>query len=289
MSTKPMDWLQGPWSVHLYAVNRSSYAGLMLENRTFPHWIVSYVAEGEVTLSAGGEMHRVRAQDVMLHPPNVSFSESSDTKGTHLWMQVSVLCARQFDLYQLYRIGPVVPVADPLRFESTFQKLLTVWNDRALPFRDLKLTALTLQLTELILTGWERAGRPERSDASAGDRFARLIGYMSMRISERWDREQLAALVRLHPNYMDRSFQRHYGLTPMQMLRDMRLKRAKQLLEDTDETLESVAVRCGMTDASYLCKQFKKQFGLLPGEYRAFVQRAQADDLYGSVASLPGK
>jgi AraC-like DNA-binding protein len=68
----------------------------------------------------------------------------------------------------------------------------------------------------------------------------------------------------------------------MGMLRDMRLKRSKQLLEQTEETLESIAAQCGLTDASYLCKQFKRQYGMLPGEFKEAVRRTQATDLYGA-------
>ncbi|MBW7456119.1 AraC family transcriptional regulator, partial [Paenibacillus sepulcri] len=152
-------------------------------------------------------------------------------------------------------------------------------------FWELKLSSCMLQLTEMILAGWERAGCPERPEAydSVKDRFGRLIGLMTHRLHEKLGREELAAAVRLSPNYLDKAFGQRYGLTPMQMLRDMRLKRSRQLLERTEATLESIASQCGMTDASYLSRQFKRAYGVQPGEYRESVRSLQAENPYGNT------
>ncbi|RAV14872.1 AraC family transcriptional regulator [Paenibacillus contaminans] len=283
MSTVPMDWVQGPWLVQFHSVSIAAYNALCLENREFPHWIISYVKEGNVTTTSGGESHTVRSGDMMLHPPHLPFSEYSVTKGVHLWMHVSIQCAQHLELLQLYRVPPVVTIPEPARYEAAFMRLLTVWDNPGVPFRDLRLTSGMLQLMEHVLSGWEKAGSPERSEAydSARDRFARLIGHMSVRLHEKLSRGDLAALVSLSPNYLDRAFEREFGLTPMQMLREMRLKRAKQLLEQSEATLEAIADNCGMADASYLCKQYKKQYGMLPGEYRESFRQKRNYNLYG--------
>ncbi|MDQ6417809.1 AraC family transcriptional regulator [Paenibacillus sp. LHD-117] len=278
------DWVQGPWSVQLITVSSASYSRLRLESRSFPNWIISYVKEGDVETETGGETHRVKAGSVMLHPPHLPFSECAETKGTHLWMQTNIWFANHFDLFQLFRVSPVVAIPEPARYEAAFQRLLVAWDNQEGSFRDLRLTSAALQLMELIMAGWEQAGAPPRSAAfeSSADRFARLIGMMSGRLHEKVSREELAADLRLNANYLDRAFAAQYGVTPMQMLRGMRLNRAKQLLERTDGTLEAIAESCGMTDASYLCKQFKSRFGMLPGEYRENYLALQRTDLYGA-------
>jgi AraC-like DNA-binding protein len=282
MPPKRLDWMDGPWEIRVHSANSSSYGSLHLEQRLYPDWIISYVKEGDVTTVMGGEKYRVRAGEVMLHPPDLPFGEFNDGGGVHLWMHARILCAHQLDLLQLARVAPVIAVGDPGRFEAGFYKLMSIWKSRETPLRKLKLFSAAMQLMEQVLSGWERAGFPERSPAldGQGDRFARLIGQMALRLSEKLSREDLAALVRLNANYMDRAFLKQYGLTPMQMLRSMRLNRSKQLLEQGEDSLDAIALQCGMTDASYLCKQFRKQFGLLPGEYRERVRRARDEDVY---------
>lgn len=284
MSFKPAEWVQGPWSIDLHSVNIAPYATLALDNISYPYWIVSYVKEGDLLTGTGGAEHRVRAGNVMLHPPHLPFSERSEKKGTHYWLHAAVYCSQHIDLFQLFRISPVVTVPDPERFEAVFRQLLHIWERKDQTYWDIKLTSRMIQLTEMILTGWEQAGSPERSEHydSTNDRFAGLIGQMSHRLPEKLVRDDLAAIARLSPNYLDRAFEQRYGLTPMQMLRDMRLKRSKQLLERTEETLDSIASQCGMTDAPYLCRQFKRAYGIQPGEYRESVRRIQAVNPYGN-------
>jgi LacI family transcriptional regulator len=47
-----------------------------------------------------------------------------------------------------------------------------------------------------------------------------------------------------------------------------KLARVKQLLIDTDYSLDTIAAKCSLTHASYLGKMFKKEVGQTPGEYR---------------------
>lgn len=278
-----MDWVQGPWAVQLMTVNNASYTKLELEPNAFPSWIISYVKEGDVETETGGEIYRVKAGSVMLHPPHLPFTERADTKGTHLWMKANIWFSSHFDLLQLFRVSPVVAITETGRYEAAFHRLLAVWDDPEAAFRDLKLTTAALQLVEIIMESWERSGAVQRSAVfeTSADRYARLIGMMSGRLHEKLTREEMAASLKLNANYMDRAFSEQYGVTPMSMLREMRLNRAKQLLERTDDTLETIAGLCGLTDASYLCKQFKSRFGMLPGEYRDSYRLMQRTNLYG--------
>nr|WP_240548098.1 helix-turn-helix transcriptional regulator [Paenibacillus lignilyticus] len=87
----------------------------------------------------------------------------------------------------------------------------------------------------------------------------------------------LAEKVHLNTNYLDRAFQEAYGINPMQMLRQMRLNKAKRLLETTEEPLSQLAQLCGLGDAAYLNRQFVKTFGMTPGKYKQMIRSAQTN------------
>ena len=59
------------------------------------------------------------------------------------------------------------------------------------------------------------------------------------------------------------------GLSPVELLREMRLERAKTLLNSTTKTVAEIAYEVGFTTPSYFTTCFKKQFGKLPMEFRA--------------------
>ena len=59
------------------------------------------------------------------------------------------------------------------------------------------------------------------------------------------------------------------GLSPVELLKEMRLERAKTLLNSTTKTVAEIAYEVGFTTPSYFTTCFKKQFGKLPMEFRA--------------------
>ena len=58
------------------------------------------------------------------------------------------------------------------------------------------------------------------------------------------------------------------GLTPVEFVREIRLKRAIQLMERDDYTISQVAYMIGFREPKYFSKVFKKATGLTPSEYK---------------------
>lgn len=58
------------------------------------------------------------------------------------------------------------------------------------------------------------------------------------------------------------------GLTPVEFVREMRLKRALQLMESDDYTISQIAYMTGFRAPKYFSKVFKKATGLTPSEYK---------------------
>ena len=58
------------------------------------------------------------------------------------------------------------------------------------------------------------------------------------------------------------------GLSPTEILREARLKKARQLLVSTDKTVAEVAAEVGFATPGYFSSCFKKQFGKYPTDVR---------------------
>ncbi len=57
------------------------------------------------------------------------------------------------------------------------------------------------------------------------------------------------------------------GLSPVDFIREMRIKRSKQLMDSGEYNISTIAYMTGFNDPKYFSKCFKKQFGLSPSEY----------------------
>jgi signal transduction histidine kinase/DNA-binding response OmpR family regulator len=61
------------------------------------------------------------------------------------------------------------------------------------------------------------------------------------------------------------------GLSPVEFIREMRIKRAAQLLEERQYNITEVTYMVGMNDSRYFAKCFKNTYGVTPSEYRRSV------------------
>lgn len=61
---------------------------------------------------------------------------------------------------------------------------------------------------------------------------------------------------------------KRFGVSPRQYLINFRMSKAKELLKNTDNSVESVARFVGYEYCGHFCNEFKKKVGLTPLEYR---------------------
>lgn len=79
---------------------------------------------------------------------------------------------------------------------------------------------------------------------------------------------QLARQAGLSEPYFRKLFFQNYGVSPWQYLMQLRLKKARRLLESSGLPLDEVAAACGYNNLYYFLKVFKNRTGYTPTEYR---------------------
>lgn len=94
------------------------------------------------------------------------------------------------------------------------------------------------------------------------------LDQMHFRMEEDITLEQLAHDLGYSPYYLSRKFRNETGQTFKEYLRQIRLERAKFLLQTTNETILSIAERLRFCSQSYFSDTFRKTYGLSPTEYR---------------------
>lgn len=80
--------------------------------------------------------------------------------------------------------------------------------------------------------------------------------------------EEVAAHVCLSRTVFYRKLKSIVGMTPVEFIRGIRLKRAEQLIVSSDYTFSQIAYMTGFADPKYFGKCFKKATGMTPSEYK---------------------
>ena len=86
--------------------------------------------------------------------------------------------------------------------------------------------------------------------------------------AEKIRRDALAERFYINKFYLTRVFKEQFGQTVTNYLVQLRITQAKRLLRFSDKNVEAIAQECGLNDANYFSRLFKKVEGTTPGEYR---------------------
>jgi AraC-like DNA-binding protein len=259
--------------IELLRVEEASYTSLDLVNLSYPFWVISHVLDGRVTTKTLEESFAAGKGDVMIHPPNIPFSEYSDNCGLHQWMMFEIKNGFDFDMMMLHPLSYIVPLLDPVSFMVNFRRLHRFWANPQYPLRELACLGQANVLLFDVMDSWLQRRMPGRDfNSSLPERIAKAVRFMLEHLDQNLTREQIAEQTFLHSVHFDRIFKEVYHKTPKQLLKELRLKKAKSLLQSTRLTLSEIASRCGLGDAAYLSRCFVKQLGITPGQYRETAQ-----------------
>ncbi|MCD2493104.1 AraC family transcriptional regulator [Lacrimispora sp. NSJ-141] len=168
--------------------------------------------------------------------------------------------------------------------EITGKGCLPYFSETVVP--DSGLTELLRQLHHMIMEGRKEFDKEElfyflteqliRKYAEPGEggsspfiheEAERVRLYLETHYEEKISLDKLAAMADMNKYSLLRTFTRLYGITPYRYLENIRVNKAKELLEHGGEPLDA-AMAAGFSDQSHFTNYFKEFIGLTPGQYR---------------------
>lgn len=99
-------------------------------------------------------------------------------------------------------------------------------------------------------------------------RLARVIETILEHPEQPHTLEMLADVAHMSRSTFIRHFEQCFERTPMDYLRDVRLRRGAQLLQVSDQSVDNVASKVGFASRSHFSRVFQEQFGCSPMEFR---------------------
>jgi transcriptional regulator GlxA family with amidase domain len=98
--------------------------------------------------------------------------------------------------------------------------------------------------------------------------LAALFPWVIERLEHPLTVEDLARQARMSSRNLSRHFRAATGTTPLQWLLTQRIRRAQELLEATDDSVDAIAEATGMGTAATLRRHFNRTVGVPPDTYR---------------------
>ena len=144
------------------------------------------------------------------------------------------------------------------------RRLETVNRDRVLGY-ELQIKGLLLCLLSALVA--QSDGLPPRENGDTR-RLKAVLQYVTAHFADNLPVAEAAAVCQCSPSHFMRWFKQMTGQRFTEYLNIYRLNAAAEALRTTDDTVLTVAERCGFKNLSYFNRAFKASFGLTPREYR---------------------
>ncbi|MFT5136433.1 MAG: transcriptional regulator GlxA family with amidase domain [Arenicella sp.] len=104
-------------------------------------------------------------------------------------------------------------------------------------------------------------------------KLTEAVELMEANLEELLNLDDLASLVGISRRQLERLFRKYLHCVPRRYYLDLRLKKARQLLLQTSESVSEIAIACGFVSSSHFSKSYREIFGLSPREERRLQQQ----------------
>lgn len=99
-------------------------------------------------------------------------------------------------------------------------------------------------------------------------RIGEVLGWLERHYAEAIRLEDLAGLARMSESSLLRAFRAAVGVSPIDYLLRLRIRKAAELLTGEALSVTDAAFRVGFADSNYFTRQFRKVLGCTPREFR---------------------
>ena len=114
-----------------------------------------------------------------------------------------------------------------------------------------------------------RQDRKPETSLEWHDHIKSITAYINQHPTEDLSLRRLAMLGQTTPSKLARAFGKILNTTPAKYVTTVRLNLARNLLEETDQSLTDIAQAAGFYDFSHFFHTFRRARGLTPAQYRA--------------------
>lgn len=233
------------------------------------HLELHYIVEGEADMYLNQTLHRVRAGDLLI--ANTNELHSGFARVTPHLSRVII-----FDLRDLspelakenYIFQPIIHGDEIIRglVERIFQeKKAGLCGHKPL------CRALVMELLVYLCRTYVHEALPEKDSQRRKKNLERLntvLAYIEKHYPERMTNAQLAEMACLSADRFEHLFREEVGMPPLKYINEMRVSKALNLLQSTDDSVTEIAKAVGL-DYNHFGRLFRRLYGCTPREVRA--------------------
>ena len=237
------------------------------------NYVLHIVLEGKGQLKTEGMTYDIGKDQAFLLRPGVEsvYQADKDDPWYYAWVGFhGYQCERIISLMGFSQDHDVVNVASAAKLKEYINNMM---EHRELTYaHHLKRSAyLELLIGDII----EFARVPEMGKGFSKETYVSLaLDYMIKNYSTQLKVSKIADMIGINRSYFAIIFKKSTGMSPQQFLVDFRMRRAAELLSETDMAVSEIATAVGYLDPMTFSKAFKQSLDIYNFAYQGAQRKA---------------
>ena len=236
--------------------------------RGLDSYLFMIILSGSGVIRYNGETHDVHSGDCILIDCHGEYSHmSSDSDPWELmWVHYNGPLAGYYYRYFAERKSCVFRLNDTSAATDRILRLIELGETHTADSAIMVTRIITDLLTDSITQG---VSAKENDSSFVAAKLAAVISYIDNHYTEKLSLDDLASMFFISKYYLSHAFKKEYKMTIVQYILTRRISAAKEKLRFSDSSIEEIASECGIADASYFNKVFRRIEGMTASQYRS--------------------
>jgi len=249
-------------------------------NHFHEYYVIGFVEAGERVLSCKNLEYAIRKGNVLLFNPGDNHACVQSNDGTLDYRGLNITKEVMLDLTEEVTGGrELIGFSRNVIFDEDVTCCLRTLHESVMKgSREFGKEESLLLLVSLLI---QKYGQPfESCIPECRDEIEKACAFMEQHYAERICLEEIARRAGLSKSSLLRAFARSKGVTTYSYLMNIRIGKARKLLEQGVPPIEA-ALQTGFSDQSHFTNYFSRFIGLPPGIYREiFLNKNMEESAY---------
>lgn len=237
-------------------------------------YLLAYVKEGEFKLSVGMENFEVEKNDIIFLRPKQDFSIVSKGNVEVYSIQFDFFDfdrdflfqkSEDFMLFNKVSLKEVNKIQNSYRIQNSFYDLFEEYNSGSFLSSYIVKNSFATLLLKIMRNVKKMKGKKKNTYLNI---LSDLKSYILKNIDLNLTLEELSDYVQINKWHLVRIFNSYYNITPIKFFSDLRLERAKELIEYTDLSIGEISKKMNFESQQSFTRWFKNNDGKTPTYYR---------------------
>ena len=246
--------------------------GYQTKPQAFKHHYLRVLLQGQLKGRIKGKNFELQPGDLLYYPPQTEVEFCCDPEDLSWFLYVTLEDTPNWEGLKINGSYIEAYESTPLMF-ILIRRMIDAHKSRHI--NSLKMVEGDGESLLNLLRGLIQ--RKEKDEPRLND-LKLLVKDIHERPQIDWSQGKMIKRMSVSPRTLLRLFKKEYGCSPLEMVTQIRLNHGMELLQQSDASIETIALKCGYDNSTSFSRTFRRYINTSPGLYRKEYKNIESFD-----------